>query len=122
MCPKTTFVTGRGVNQRAVKLAPIFEALCPAKKAAPPVFHAITGADNTGSFLGKGKITCWKEFQEVHNSILTALANLGRDEEPDDDIKGANQEVRLRTVCTKDRHDNSQRAQVVPLLKEASRV
>ena len=50
MCPKTTFVTGRGVNQRAVKLAPIFEALCPAKKAAPPVLHAITGADNTGSF------------------------------------------------------------------------
>ena len=60
MCPKTTFVTGKGINQRAIKLAPIVEALCPIKKGAPPVFHAITGADNIGSFSGKGKITCWK--------------------------------------------------------------
>ena len=55
MCHKTTFVTGRGLNQRAIKLAPIVEGLCSAKTDAPPTFHAIIGADNTWQLFGKGE-------------------------------------------------------------------
>lgn len=87
-CPNTTFVTGRGANHRSIKLQPIVEALGPAKTAALPTFHAITRADNTGSFLGKGKVTCWKEFLEADDSILSAFGNLGREEQPADNIKG----------------------------------
>ena len=39
------------------------------------------------TFWRKEKSTCWSEFQDLDNSILSTLANLGRDEEPDDDIK-----------------------------------
>lgn len=72
-CPNTTFVTGRGANHRSIKLQPIVEALGPAKTAALPTFHAITRADNTGSFLGKGKVTCWKKFLEADDSPLVIL-------------------------------------------------
>ena len=87
MCANTSFVTGRGANHRAIKLQPIVEALGSAKTAALPAFHAVTGADNTGSFSGKGKVACWKVFHEADESILSALGNLGREEQPDDEIK-----------------------------------
>ena len=51
----------------------------------PRQFHALTGADNTGSFSGKGKPTCWKEFEEANESILRSLANQGKDEKPDEE-------------------------------------
>ena len=35
---------------------PIFQSLGAAKAAALPAFHALSGADNTGSFSGKGKL------------------------------------------------------------------
>ncbi|KAL9951847.1 hypothetical protein ACROYT_G044582, partial [Oculina patagonica] len=87
LCPNTSFVTGRGANHRSIKLQPIVEALGPAKTAALPAFHAITEADNTGSFSGKGKMSCWKEFLEADDSILSSLGNLGREEQPDVEIK-----------------------------------
>ena len=66
------------------------EALSPAKTAALPAIRAITGADNTSCFSGKRKVSSWKEFQEDDDSILSiALDNLGRDEQPDEDIKDA---------------------------------
>ena len=73
------------------------DALGPAKTAALLAFHAITGADATGSFSGKGKgkMSCWKEFQEDDDSILSALDNLGRKEQPDEDVKDAIE----RLVC-----------------------
>ena len=37
-----------------------------------PAFHAITGADNTGSLPGKGKVTCWKAFLKADDSVLNA--------------------------------------------------
>ena len=89
MCPNTSFVTRKGTNHRFIKLQPIVEALGPAKTAALPAFHAITGADNTGSFSGKGKVSCWTEFQVADDSILSGLDNLGREEQPDEDIKDA---------------------------------
>ena len=83
MCPNTSFVTGSATARRTIKLQPIVEALGSAKTAALPAFHALTGADNTGNFSGKGKPTCWKEFEEANESILRSLANLGKDEKPD---------------------------------------
>ena len=55
MCPKTSFVNGRGANHRSIKLQPIVEALGPTKTAALPAFHAITGSHNAGSLSGKGE-------------------------------------------------------------------
>ena len=52
------------------------------KIAALPALHALSGADNTGSFAGKGKATWWKAFQEASQDIITALANLGASEPP----------------------------------------
>ena len=47
------------------------------------------GADNTGSFSGKGKLACWKVFNRADEDVITALANLGTTEHPDEDtIKG----------------------------------
>ena len=56
MCANTSFVSGKGVNHPANKLQPIVEALGPAKTATLPTFYVIRGADNTGSFSGKGKV------------------------------------------------------------------
>ena len=36
------------------------------------IFHTITGADNTGSLPGKGKVSCWKAFLEADDSIWNA--------------------------------------------------
>ena len=36
------------------------------------IFHAITGADNTGSLPGNGKVSCWKAFLEADDSIRNA--------------------------------------------------
>ena len=71
------------------------------------------------AFLERGRLLVGGSFRKETNSILCALADLGRDGEPDDDIKVP---INRFFFFTKDRHDNSQRAQVVPLLKEAGRV
>ena len=84
VCPNTSFVTGSATTCRTIKLQPLVEALGSAKTAALPAFHALTGA-NTGNFSGKGKTNCWKEFEEANESILRSLANLGKDEKPDEE-------------------------------------
>lgn len=48
----TSFVTGVQQRRRVIPLKPILEALGVEKAAALPGFHAISGADNTGSFYG----------------------------------------------------------------------
>ena len=54
-----------------------------------PAFHALSGADNTGSFSGKGKLACWEVFNRPDEDVITALANLRTTEHPDEDtIKG----------------------------------
>ena len=49
-------------------------------------FHALTGADNTGSFAGKGKATCWKIFRDASDKIINALTNLGTNENSSEEI------------------------------------
>ena len=86
MYPNTSFVTASATTRRTIKLRPIVEALGSAKTVALPSFHALTGADNTDSFSGKEKPTCWNKFKEANESILRSLANLGKDEKPDAEI------------------------------------
>ena len=69
-----------------IKLKPIVQALGSKKVRALPALHALSGADITGSFAGKGKATWWKIFQEADEETITALANLGARSQPADDI------------------------------------
>ncbi|KAK3750704.1 hypothetical protein QZH41_005744 [Actinostola sp. cb2023] len=77
LCEKTSFVTGTGDNHRVIELDPIASALGSAKLAALPAFHALSGADSTGSFSGKGKLACWKAFRDADQDVISALGNLG---------------------------------------------
>ena len=78
MCPNINFVTGSDQQQ-------LTEALGSAKTAPLPAFHALTGADNMGSFSEKGKPTYWKEFEEANELILRYLTNQGKDGKPEED-------------------------------------
>ena len=82
LCDNTSFVTGRGSNNRSINIKPIAEVLGPSKTATLPAFHAVTGADITGRFSGKGKLTCWKAFEEADESVPTALVNIVSNPEP----------------------------------------
>ena len=82
MCPNTGFVTGSATTRRTIKLQQFVDSLGSAKTAAIPALHALTGADNTGSFSGKGKLTSWKEFEEANEwrILIRSIANLVKDE------------------------------------------
>ncbi|KAK3722371.1 hypothetical protein QZH41_013693 [Actinostola sp. cb2023] len=82
LCDDTSFVTGIGQKHRIIPLKPIYEELGQHRAAALPGFHSITGADNTGSFVGKGKLSCWKVFEESSQDIITALRDLGTTANP----------------------------------------
>lgn len=56
-------------------MKPIVLALGSTKVAASPGLHALSGADITVSFAGKGKA---KVFKEADEETITAPANLGK--------------------------------------------
>ena len=74
LCQNTYFVTGSSQRRRWIRLNPFTSLLV----------HAFSGAGNTGSFSGKGKLTCWKVFSTGDGDVITAFTNLGVAEEPDD--------------------------------------
>ena len=80
------FVTGTGQWHRVIILKPIVQALGSTKVAALTGLHALSGADITGCFAGKGKATWWKVFKEADGETITALANLGKRAHPKADI------------------------------------
>ena len=82
LCSNTSFVTGTSTRHRKIPLEPIYTSLGPSKIAALPGFHAFSGADTTGVFAGKGKLTCWKTFQSASADILSGFANLGKSDKP----------------------------------------
>ena len=85
ICAQTlALLLGTSSSRRVINLKSIVDALGPTKMAAMPSFDALTGADVTGSFSGKGKATCWDEFDDASTPILQALANLSCEEQPDD--------------------------------------
>ena len=110
LCHETNFITGTGQRHRVIKLQPIVHSLGMHKIAALPALHALSGADNTGSFAGKGKATWWKAFQEASQDIITALARLGASEPPSAEV-----EVDLQAVC-------AERSAMVAFQKEAGSV
>ena len=75
-------MTGKGDTYRTIKLQPIVRALGPLKTAALPSFHALTGADNTGSFAKKRKPSCRSVFNEAHDDVIQALSQLGTSDLP----------------------------------------
>lgn len=89
LCHNTVFVTGKGQNHRTIKLKPIVRALGPLKTAALPSFHALSGADNTGSFAKKGKPTCWSVFNEASDEVIQSISQLGTSNLPSDDSLNA---------------------------------
>jgi hypothetical protein len=82
LCQNTYFVTGTGKRHRRIYFKPIFQALGPTKAAALPSSHALSGDDNTGSFSEKGKIACWKAFNDSDQDIMTTFIQLGTTEYP----------------------------------------
>ena len=83
LCTNTYFITGTAQKHRVVPLAPIYNTLGAKKAAALPGFHALSGADVTGRFAGKGKATFWKLLQELdsNDERVHALTLLGTDDQ-----------------------------------------
>lgn len=77
LCTEVHFVTGTGQRRRVIKLRPIAQTLGRSRLAALPVLHAISGADVTGSFANKGKLTWWKIFKDADEATIDALSKLG---------------------------------------------
>ena len=69
---------GSGNCQQVIPLKPIYNALGDLKASTLPGLHAFTGADQTGKFAGKSKLTCWKIFQKANENVLDAFTNLGK--------------------------------------------
>ena len=49
----------------------------------------MSGADITGSFANKGKLTWWKVFKNADEETISSLANLGTREPPTTSIMDA---------------------------------
>jgi len=96
LCQDTSFVTGVGQNHRIVKLGAVYSALGAKKAAALPSSHALSGTDVTGSFAGKGKISCWKVFNDASEKTLTGLAALVTSDQPSE----LAQEAAEQFVCS----------------------
>ena len=101
LCQNTVFVTGKGKTYRMIKLRPIVCALGPLKTAALPSFHALTGADNTGSFAKKEKPTCWSVFSEAHIDVIQALSQLGTRELPSNETLEAVEKIVYQLFLSK---------------------
>ena len=55
LCSNAQFVTGTGERHQVINLKHVVQAHGRTKVAALPGLHALSGADVTGSFAGKGK-------------------------------------------------------------------
>lgn len=86
LSPYSAIIMGTGDQRRKIKLKPIYDSLGPAKAAALPGFHALSGADNTGHIRGKGKSTCFKAFLRAGVDVTSAIAGLGVGAQPSDSV------------------------------------
>ena len=77
LCTEVHFVTGTGQRRRVIKLRPIAQTLGRSRLAALPGVHPVSGADVTGSFANKGKLTWWKMFKDTNEATIDALSKLG---------------------------------------------
>ena len=67
-------------------MIPIASALGSVEFAELPEFHSFRGADITGSFSGKGKLSCWKTFMDADEDTITLEPHCGRDIGPCRDV------------------------------------
>lgn len=73
----TVFVTGSKQRRRKINLSAIRHVIGDVTAKALIGFHALSGADVTGSMSGKGKISCWQAFSNAGDAIIEAFCNLG---------------------------------------------
>lgn len=73
LATETNIINGTSSKSRIVPIKPIYDSLGYARTAALPGFHALSGADLTVHFIGKGKLTSWKVFMKADNDILEAF-------------------------------------------------
>ena len=77
LCENSFFVTGKGSEKKSISLQTVYDdMLGPQKCSALPGLHAFSGANITGSFAGKGKVTCWNAFEQAREDILRTLKSL----------------------------------------------
>jgi len=76
-----------GNKKRVISLGPIVNALGDKKAEALPGFYALSGADITGRFAGKGKLTCWQAFSRCSMEVVSAFAALGTSEKLEADTE-----------------------------------
>ena len=55
--------------------------------SALPGFPAFSGADQTGHFAGKGKLTCWQALKRCPVEVVSAFATLGATEKLSSDTE-----------------------------------
>lgn len=101
LCEQTSFVTGTGQRRRTISLKPIVQVLGQDKTLALPGLHALSGADNTGSFSGKGKVACFKVMQENDEEIINALKDLGTTQYPSDETMTGIEKFVCKLFCSK---------------------
>lgn len=89
LCKNTYFITGVGNKKREISLGPVVKALGITRTAALPGFHAFTGADQTGRFACKGKLTCWQALNRCPVEVIAAFAALGTSTAVTDETKCA---------------------------------
>ena len=82
LCSDVHFVIGIGQRHQVINLKPTVQALGSTKVAVVPGLHALSGADITLSFAGKGKATWRKDFREADEDTITALVNRGKKAQP----------------------------------------
>ena len=78
-----------GNKKRVISLGPIVNALGDEKAEALPGFHAFSGADITGRFAGKGKLTYWQAFSSCSMEVVSAFAVLEMSEKLEADTERA---------------------------------
>ena len=61
------------LKNRIIDVHPIFNALGKLKSRALLAFHALTGCDTTGKFLGIGKGTWFKTFLKADDNMVEAI-------------------------------------------------
>ena len=70
-------LVGTGGLRRTIDVGPIYDALGSQKASVLPGFHALNGCDQTGTFCGKSKISCWNTLQKADGDMVRAFGNLG---------------------------------------------
>ena len=66
---------GMGKSWRYIPIQELVTILGPDRPKGLPLFHALTGCDQTSSFVGRGKVTAWDTW-ERYPDVTTAFKEL----------------------------------------------